>query len=89
MNLKVELVIIDNTNVRRRDMQPYIESADHYGYDVVEIIVGKDELFPTLDNADPLANYIDLCADRNTHSVPREAIENCDQRKVYGDLFYG
>jgi tRNA uridine 5-carbamoylmethylation protein Kti12 len=72
-----ELIIIDNTNIDRRGMKPYLDAAKELDYDVVEIIVGKDELLPSLDDADPykFADYIDLCAKRNTHNVPREAIE--------------
>jgi tRNA uridine 5-carbamoylmethylation protein Kti12 len=82
MLLETELVIIDNTNVRRRDMTPYRDEAEKLGYNILEVIVGKDELFPSLEDADPcrLANYIDLCADRNTHGVPREAIEKMARR---------
>lgn len=77
MRNDVQLVIIDNTNVKRRDMKPYIDSANHFGYTVEEIIVGEDDLFPSLDDANPhtFADYIDLCARRNTHGVPRDAIE--------------
>lgn len=65
-----ELIIIDNTNVDRRGMKPYLDAAEELDYDVVEIIVGEDELFPVPKDA-----YIDLCAKRNSHNVPREAIE--------------
>lgn len=77
MRAGVQLVIIDNTNVKRRDMKPYITAAEENGYTVEEIIVGEDELFPSLEDANPhkFADYIDLCAARNTHGVPRDVIE--------------
>jgi predicted kinase len=82
MELGTELVIIDNTNIRHRDMKPYKDSADKLGYDVTEIIVEHNELFPSLDSAEPhkFDDYIDLCAKRNTHGVPREAIERMARR---------
>lgn len=77
MSAGIELVIIDNTNIRRKDMRTYVESAENFRYTVEEIIVGEDELFPDLDDADPhkFTDYIDMCARRNTHGVPHEAIE--------------
>ena len=77
MQLGTELVIIDNTNIRRSHMQPYHDAAAELDYNVREIIVGKEELLPSLEDANPhkFNDYIDLCAKRNTHSVPREAIE--------------
>ena len=82
MRCETELIIIDNTNVRRRDMKCYKDSAEQLGYEVTEIIVDYNELFPTLDDACPhkLADYVDLCASRNTHGVPREAIEKMARR---------
>ena len=73
----IELVIVDNTNIKRRDMKPYIEAAEEFGYTVEEVIVGEDELFPSLEDANPhkFADYIHLCAARNTHGVPQAVIE--------------
>ena len=82
MKRGIELVIIDNTNVRRRDMKPYIDSAKVLGYTVKEVIIGRDQLLPSLDKACPhkFADYIDMCFARNTHSVPRDAIEKMARR---------
>ena len=82
MSMNVELVIIDNTNVRRRDMKPYIETAEHFRYTVEEVIIGKGQLLPSLDDASPhkFNDYIDLCTSRNTHSVPRDVIEKMARR---------
>lgn len=77
MQAGVELVIVDNTNIKRRDMKRYIDVASQNDYMVEEIIVGKERLCPSLEDACPhkFADYIDMCAARNTHGVPREAIE--------------
>lgn len=82
MDNDVELVIIDNTNVKRADMQIYIDLATQFDYKVEEVLVGEDELFPNLEDASPhkFADYINLCAKRNTHGVPRDAIERMARR---------
>jgi len=82
MRCETELVIIDNTNIKRRDMKSYRDSGEKLGYTVEEVIVGKDQLLPSLDDADPhkFNDYIDFCTKRNTHSVPRDAIEKMARR---------
>lgn len=77
MRCDVELIIIDNTNIHHKDMKPYKDSAKMLAYEIKEIIIGKDELFPSLENACPhkFMDYMHMCADRNIHSVPLEAIE--------------
>jgi predicted kinase len=82
MKMGIELVVVDNTNIKRRDMQPYIDSAGRLGYEVEELIVGKDQLCPAFDEACQykLADYIDECTKRNTHGVPRDAIEKMARR---------
>jgi type II secretory pathway component PulL len=54
-------------------MASYIEAAETHGYEVEEIIIDGDAL-PWDEN------YIDMCVERNIHSVPREAIEKMAQR---------
>lgn len=73
MRFRVELVIIDNTNIKHRDMKPYKDIATKLGYEIEEIIIDGDAL-PWDEN------YIGMCVDRNTHGVPREAIEKMAQR---------
>ena len=75
MDAGVEVVFIDNTNTTHKEMKPYKDLATTYGYEVMEIIVGEEALFPDM-NGTPSAfdDYIDMCAKRNTHKVPREAI---------------
>ncbi len=59
----IELVIIDNTNIKKEDKQPYIDLALANGYEVEEIIVGKfDE------------ESCKVYAERNVHGCPLETI---------------
>lgn len=78
MYIGIELIIVDNTNVQRKDMKPYLDYAEELVYKVEEVLLGEDELFPNLKNACPykFADYIHLCAERNTHGVTKDAIEN-------------
>ena len=70
----IELVIIDNTNIKRKDMTTYISNAKSCGYQIEEVIVGEDELMS--DPTSPIfTSYIDSCAERNTHGVPRDVID--------------
>ena len=76
MRCETELVIIDNTNIKHRDMKPYKDSAYQLGYTVEEVIVGEEYLVPGDEMTRQLIDgYINLCAKRNTHGVPLEAIE--------------
>tara|TARA_S200002703_G_C3789464_1_gene243591 strand:- start:173 stop:637 length:465 start_codon:yes stop_codon:yes gene_type:complete len=72
----VQLVIIDNTNIKRKDMTIYTSNARACKYEVEEEIVGKEFLVPNMD-MDPhaFAGYINTCAERNTHGVPKDVIE--------------
>ena len=76
MKLGVELVIIDNTNIRKKDMDNYVAAGKEFGYEIHEEIVGAEVLCAGLDT-DPykFRDYIDMCAARNTHGVPRDVIE--------------
>ncbi len=69
MNAGVEIIYIDNTNTTHKEMRPYKEFAETYGYEVEEVLIGEESLFPSMN-----ADYIDMCAKRNTHGVPRDAI---------------
>lgn len=73
----VELVIVDNTNIKRKDMKPYIDAAEEFKYSIEEVVVGKEVLRPSLEDANPhrFMDYILMCAQRNTHGVPRDVIE--------------
>ncbi len=56
-------IIIDNTNIKRADMQPYLDLATEFKYDVEEIVVGKfDE------------ESCKVYAERNVHDCPLDTI---------------
>lgn len=82
MFMGTELVIVDNTNTTHKEMAPYKQSARDNGYEVVEMLVGEESLFPELEDACPhaYADYISMCVKRNTHGVPQEAIEKMARR---------
>jgi predicted kinase len=60
-----ELVIVDNTNTTPREIQTYMKMAQNFGYEAVIMVVPCD---------------VDTSAARNTHGVPREAIERMANR---------
>lgn len=62
-------IVIDNTNIKRADFQPYIDMAKEHGYSVQEIVVGRfDE--------ESIKEY----AARNQHGVPIESIRRMAER---------
>lgn len=68
------LVIVDNTNTQFWEMAAYIEGAINNGYD--------------LEIAEPHTEWawdIDELFERNTHGVPREAIERMFKRWDYAE----
>jgi len=75
MAADVQFVYIDNTNTTHKEMKPYKDLARTYGYEVEEVLIGQNLLFPGMDG-DPhkFDDYIDMCTKRNTHAVPRESI---------------
>jgi predicted kinase len=66
---RVDLVIIDNTNTRRWEMEPYLKMANRYMYEVEEVIVGGKE-----------EKDIQIYASRNKHGVPIESIRRMASR---------
>lgn len=62
-------VIIDNTNTTWKEVRPYVEIADKYGYKVI---------FVTPRTA--RCNDVDECFKRNVHGVPKEAIQAMKDR---------
>jgi predicted kinase len=77
----VEFVYIDNTNTTHKEMRPYKDLAKTYGYEVEEVLVGRERLFPGMDGTQyDFEDYIDLCTKRNTHGVPRDAIMKMARR---------
>jgi predicted kinase len=64
----IDIIIVDNTNIKRNDFKFYVDAAERHGYKVVEEVIGKfDE------------DFIKICAERNTHGVPIEAIRRMAQ----------
>jgi NEDD4-binding protein 2 len=57
-------IVVDNTNVQKWEMKPYVEMAQKYGYQV-EL---KEPNTPWKFDVDELTR-------RNTHNVPKEVIE--------------
>lgn len=57
-----EVIVVDNTNVRRRDFAFYVHAAREAGYKLYEITVGS------LD--------VEVSYTRNAHNVPLESIES-------------
>lgn len=77
----VPVIIVDNTNTTHKEMEPYKRFASDYNYEVREILIGKEQLFPGMNGSPYVFNdYIDLCAGRNTHGVPRATIEKMARR---------
>lgn len=62
-------VVIDNTSTRFYEMKKYVEAAQRYGYKVEF----REPETPWAWNADELAK-------RNTHGVPRDAIQKMIDR---------
>jgi predicted kinase len=65
MRAGINIVIIDNTNIKKKDYKFYIEIASEYGFDyeVEEQVVEMKE------------EDIELCFHRNQHQVPLETIK--------------
>lgn len=60
---KIDVVICDNTNLKARDRNKYIKAAQSKGFAITLVFVGSLS-----------EEFILKCAERNTHSVPLEAI---------------
>lgn len=67
---KVDLVIVDNTNLFNRSRKRYLKIAAENGYESEIKIVGTFDI-----------DFVKLCAARNAHQVPLESIERM-ARKV-------
>lgn len=61
-----ESIVIDNTNTRLWEMEPYKSLARRYGYEIVTFTVEEWD--------------VDVCAARNTHGVPRGHIVSMRDR---------
>lgn len=69
--VRTPYVYIDNTNVVIKHMEPYMDIAKEYGYNVV---------FAEVHNRKVDAPTIDTYATRNQHGVDRCVIERCNYK---------
>lgn len=60
------VIVIDNTNTQIWEMEPYVNLATEYGYKVVVVEIPHPP--------------IDVAMARNSHGVPREALERMVKR---------
>ncbi len=58
------IIFINNTNIKKRDYQRYIDVIKNFDYEIREKIIGNLE-----------DDFVKLCADRNVHKVPYETIK--------------
>ena len=70
-------VIVDNTNVSYYEIEPYVEMALKYNYQIEIVAPNNPDKFD-----------VDLLVERNTHGVPREAIERMLGRWESTKSFY-
>lgn len=59
----VNCVVVDNTNIKKRDYRDYLAYAEQYGYTVKVVVVGG---FSAAD--------VEIYHNRNTHKVPKDVI---------------
>lgn len=74
---KFSVVFVDNTNLSKEEIFPYLKIAQAYGYEVTFV------LFWPIYDAD---QTIQFCASRNVHSVPTETLER-QYDKFYNSHF--
>ncbi len=79
-------VVIDNTNIKKRDVRPYVEAGFQYDYDVrieeptskwwaeTKVILGQK------DNKQELDRAAERLEGRNSHGVPKSIILKMLQR---------
>jgi len=69
MSIGIGMVVIDNTNTRRWEFEPYLELAEQFGYEVEKITIGQfDE------------SNLKVYANRNKHKVPLDTIRKQAKR---------
>jgi len=66
---RVSLVIVDNTNITKREVLVYSKLAQEYGYEVTVLTVGS---------TDP--RMADTYYEKNRHNVPKNVIVNMLER---------
>lgn len=63
------LIIVDNTNTRKKEYKAYLELAEEYGYEVEEKTIGKFD-----------DESIALYGERNSHGVPPQKVKEMAER---------
>lgn len=66
---KSDIVVVDNTNIRLKEILPYLEIAAEHDRDVM-----------IMESPTTWAWDVDECFKRNTHGVPRETIQRMKDR---------
>lgn len=66
---KSDIIIVDNTNIRLKEILPYLEIAAEHDRDVM-----------IMESPTEWAWDVDECFKRNTHGVPRETIQRMKDR---------
>lgn len=61
---RVPVIVVDNTNTTAKEIKPYVELADKYGYQV-------ELKMPST----PWMWDLDILVERNTHQVPMETLQ--------------
>jgi len=61
-----ELVIVDNTNIKRHNYQYYVDYAKHKGYKVYQLVPWSEHSLPV---------SAETCYKRNVHGVPLVTIQ--------------
>ena len=74
---KFPIVFVDNTNLSKEEIFPYLKIAQAYGYEVTFV------LFWPKYNA---KTTIQVCAHRNTHNVPTKTLER--QYNKFHDSYF-
>jgi len=69
MSMGADLVIVDNTNTRKWEYQPYLDLSFLFKYETEECVVGEFD-----------DDSILLYAERNAHGVPLEAVAKMADR---------
>ena len=69
MRNQTQIIYIDNTNIKRKEYQVYIDLAIKYGYTVKFLIPNT-----------PWAFDVEECFRKNSHNVPKETIQRMKDR---------
>jgi predicted kinase len=68
------IIIIDNTNIKIRDMLPYVKAAEEYGYEVIYQEPESEWWRDWRNNKIDIEKMASLCYLYSEHFVPRDII---------------